>query len=674
MASVGSPRASRGRGTRRRVSAALTIAVLASSAFAGSALAAAQSVTVDRTLSSGPMDLGGTSYVVSSVISGNITVTASATLTQPIRETLGFDDGSLRQGANLAVHRSVAPHGAGNLHVVWHVTDTLPVIDATFDTSADSSCTISFTGPVTCDAESVGFALTPDGTLTPGVPYADLVLQATVKVTPADATVVSTELGGSVVVGGPASQAEPGTQSIDIPCTIGKGNTLSLSDADYNLATHINSTDGPAIKVGVWLPLPIIVVPAFKSPGVTIDLGPQHADSFDQDLSDATIKVTPLGPVAPNNVPPSANAGGPYTGKLEGVPVAFDASASTSVCGFSSLALRWDFSDGGVAFGAHPFHTFTDNGTFSGLLTATDPTGLSNSVAFSVVVGNQDPAVNAGPDTTADWGRLVAFNGQATDPGAGDQSTLQYSWSFDDGSPSATGGPAVVHAYATPGTYHAILTVTDKDGGSSTDMRDVVVTKRDTVTGYLGATAGTYDTGTSLRASLVDEYGANLNGKSIDFSVDAAPAGSASTNSFGIAMQAYTPLVNAGLHLANAAFAGDTLYNASNGGGSIDVARKGTSVTYTGALNGGPNKTVGLSAILADATGTRLAGRTILFALGAQTTSANTDANGVATTSLTLNQKNAIYPLTATFTPAGVADSSHYLGSSDAKSFNLQKK
>ena len=44
-------------------------------------------------------------------------------------------------------------------------------------------------------------------------------------------------------------------------------------------------------------------------------------------------------------------------------------------------------------------------------------------------------------------------------------------------------------------------------------------------------------------------------------------------------------------------------------------------MTYTGALNGGPNKTIGLSAILADASGTRLGGRTIVFVLGAQSTS-----------------------------------------------------
>jgi len=40
-------------------------------------------------------------------------------------------------------------------------------------------------------------------------------------------------------------------------------------------------------------------------------------------------------------------------------------------------------------------------------------------------VSNVKPSVNAGRDTTADWGRPVQFNGQATDPGSNDQATLQ---------------------------------------------------------------------------------------------------------------------------------------------------------------------------------------------------------------------------------------------------------
>ena len=54
----------------------------------------------------------------------------------------------------------------------------------------------------------------------------------------------------------------------------------------------------------------------------------------------------------------------------------------------------------------------------------------------------------------------MQLNGQATDPGSNDQATLEYTWTFDDGTPSATGGPGAAHAYATPGDYTATLTVT----------------------------------------------------------------------------------------------------------------------------------------------------------------------------------------------------------------------
>src|SRR5258708_31974679 len=99
----------------------------------------------------------------------------------------------------------------------------------------------------------------------------------------------------------------------------------------------------------------------------------------------------------------------------------------------------WEFSNGTKSFGANPKRAFGDNGSYDGQLTVTDETGLSATRSFSVNVDNVPPSVNAGPDTTADWGRIVAFNGQATDPGSTDQSTLQYSWDFGDGTPSASG-------------------------------------------------------------------------------------------------------------------------------------------------------------------------------------------------------------------------------------------
>ena len=82
----------------------------------------------------------------------------------------------------------------------------------------------------------------------PFTPFVDLVLHASVKVTPTSATVVSTELAGAAAFGGPASHNEPGTQAIAIPCTVGVGDTLALSDADYAFATHVDSTNGPDRK------------------------------------------------------------------------------------------------------------------------------------------------------------------------------------------------------------------------------------------------------------------------------------------------------------------------------------------------------------------------------------------------------------------------------------------
>jgi hypothetical protein len=98
-----------------------------------------------------------------------------------------------------------------------------------------------------------------------------------------------------------------------------------------------------------------------------------------------------------------------------------------------------------------------------------------------------------------------------------------------------------------------------------------------------------------------------------------------------------------------------------------------TSVAYTGALSGGPNKSVTLSATLADALGHRLAGKVVVFQLGSQQAQATTDPNGVASTSLKLTQKNGKYPLTTTYAPAG-ADAGFWAGSAAATSFSLQAK
>jgi hypothetical protein len=274
----------------------------------------------------------------------------------------------------------------------------------------------------------------------------------------------------------------------------------------------------------------------------------------------------------------------------------------------------------------------------------------------------------------------VAFIGQATDPGTADQSTLQYTWDFGDGTPSASGGPNTVHSYAAPNPtgYTATLTVCDNDNACNSDTRSVIVTKRDTSTGYLGDTTGTYDTPSTLSASLVDEYGQSVNGRIVVFQVAPDAALNGITNSSGIATRTYTPSLSAGAYAATSSFNGDALYNPSGSSNAFAIAKKGTTTTYTGAVSGGPNKTIQLSAVVKDATGTPLANRTVQFQLGSQSASATTNASGIAAVSLKLNQKNGTYTVSATFTPVNVApnplDGDHYLGSSQSTIFKLQAK
>ena len=483
---------------RRRLAPALVAAALLTVAAVAPASAAAQSVTVDRVLGSGSMDLGGTTYPLSGLVTGDITVTAAAVITAPIRETLAYDDGSLRQGGDLMLARTVAPNGSATVKVTWTVSGSF--VNDSF--SKTESCAVSLSAPTTCDVTSAGvriFGHVP----VPGTPFVDMVLQASVKVTPDSATVQSAEIAGATTIDGPNAQAEPGSQLIEIPCTTGEGDTLSVDESDYALGTHIDSTNGPAIEIGLWIPNPFFPIgpPAFEGPTASFDVGSQHAESFDQDLTDATAIVTALGAIAANNVPPNADAGGPYAG-LEGVAVSFSAAGSTSICGFDSLAFRWDFSDGGVAFGATPSHTFTDDGVYSGQLTATDPTGLSNIEAFSVTIANQDPIANAGPDTTADWGRNVSFNGTATDPERATSPRSSTAGTSETGRPRRSPRDPAARASCTPTPSQATtsrrLTVTDKDGGSDTDTRTVHVTKRDTTTAYVGPSSGTFDTPTTL--------------------------------------------------------------------------------------------------------------------------------------------------------------------------------
>jgi hypothetical protein len=83
------PRAPSGRRRRGRVTSAFMAAALIGTALAAPVAAAPQTATVDGTLHTGPTSLGSKSYVID--VFGTLLVSATAELSQPVRETLDWD-------------------------------------------------------------------------------------------------------------------------------------------------------------------------------------------------------------------------------------------------------------------------------------------------------------------------------------------------------------------------------------------------------------------------------------------------------------------------------------------------------------------------------------------------------------------------------------------------------
>ena len=167
------------------------------------------------------------------------------------------------------------------------------------------------------------------------------------------------------------------------------------------------------------------------------------------------------------------NAGGPYLG-TEGTPVSLDASGSTVSSG-SIVSYKWDLTNSGSFNDASVAQTqYTWHDEFNGPVKVQITDGLGNiaTASASINIANVAPTAQAGADVTVFSGQAVAFAGTYNDPSSLD--TFTFNWDFGDGN-STPGTLNITHTYFPPGTYTAILTVTDDDGGVGQSQRLVKV-------------------------------------------------------------------------------------------------------------------------------------------------------------------------------------------------------
>lgn len=159
---------------------------------------------------------------------------------------------------------------------------------------------------------------------------------------------------------------------------------------------------------------------------------------------------------------------------------AFDA-ANTQDCGpldvaftdqsVDAVSWEWMFGDGNASSSAqNPNYVYSDIGSYSVTLVATDVNGCTDTVVEPNLVTVTGSVVNFGIDST--WGcetLSVQFEDLTTPAG----SVSSYLWDFGDGNTSAAANP--MHVYQNAGVYDVSLTITDIGGCTNSILLEDIV-------------------------------------------------------------------------------------------------------------------------------------------------------------------------------------------------------
>lgn len=159
-----------------------------------------------------------------------------------------------------------------------------------------------------------------------------------------------------------------------------------------------------------------------------------------------------------------------FTSECDRLECTFDPSTTSDTDG-TIAEYSWDFGDGETSNDETPTYAYAEAGSYEVTLTVTDNDGATDVASQTVeVVGNEGPeAVIGVPDCELQTCDLSGAG--SSDP---DDSVVEWSWDFGDGSPVET-GEEVTHTFPEAGVYTVELTVTDEFGATGITTRDVEV-------------------------------------------------------------------------------------------------------------------------------------------------------------------------------------------------------
>jgi len=200
-----------------------------------------------------------------------------------------------------------------------------------------------------------------------------------------------------------------------------------------------------------------------------VDLTVEDIDG-NTDTKSITIDVTGTG------IPPTAVALADIVEGDAPVEVAFTGSTSTDDLGVID-SYSWDFGDGvGTSTEADPSYNYSTAGIYTAVLTVTDIEGLTDTAEVVITVNqpNEPPVAEALASQDSGPAPLqIDFTGSGSTDDVG---IVEYAWDFGDGGTSNEQNPS--YTFNTTGVYDVVLTVTDEEGLTGTDMVTITVTNQ----------------------------------------------------------------------------------------------------------------------------------------------------------------------------------------------------
>jgi len=244
------------------------------------------------------------------------------------------------------------------------------------------------------------------------------------------------------------------------------------------------------------------------------------------DTDTTTVTVNNVAPVITSTTIPSVG--------LEGQSLSFSVGW-TDVESADTHTVGWTFGDSTTATGASVSHAYADNGSYLVTVTVTDDDGGSATTSSSVTVSNVNPSITSlVVPSTGNEGSLLSFSCGATDVAA---DPLSYSWAFGDA--ATANGASATHVYADNGSFTVTCTVTDGDGGSTSQSGVVAVANVAPVATASGPGSATEGASASFSCGVTDAGPADTHSFAWSFG-DSSGASGASTSHTWVDNGSYT--------------------------------------------------------------------------------------------------------------------------------------